>query len=138
MDTPTATPKPGWKTSEFWLHLLSYVPAILATVVGPEHPAVLALGAVVTLSGQSAAKSYTSKRVQVKGGAPATDPVLDAVGRAAEAIRLFKGASAAVDVPQPSETEPALVARIQSETGLSQDAARRTVDIIRGARSLNA
>lgn len=60
---------PGWKTSEFWLHILAYAPAIAAIFLPPTAPILLGITAVSHL----AAAVYTAQRSGVKIAALAPD-----------------------------------------------------------------
>ncbi len=53
---------PGWKTSEFWLHIVGQVPAVLGIIMGASNPVVLGVSAVCGL----ASAIYTACRSQVK------------------------------------------------------------------------
>lgn len=59
--------KPGWTTSEFWLHILANAPVVLALIPGFAIPA----GVVVLITAVShvAAAFYGSSRADLKGKA---------------------------------------------------------------------
>lgn len=56
---------PGWKTSEFWLHIVSLVPMVLGVALGASNPVTLGVGAVATIG----AAVYTASRSGVKSSA---------------------------------------------------------------------
>lgn len=64
MDT---TVTPGWKTSEFWLHIVSQLPAVLGIFLGASNPIVLGVAAV----GALASSVYTFSRSGLKSDAMA-------------------------------------------------------------------
>lgn len=72
---------PGWKTSEFWLHIASQIPTIAAFVLGASNPVVLGLAAAYTLG----SAIYTVSRSQVKVAAitAAATAAADALNAAA-------------------------------------------------------
>lgn len=49
VQTASSPSSPGWKTSEFWLHILSLIPVGLAAAVGASNPITLGVAAAVTL-----------------------------------------------------------------------------------------
>jgi hypothetical protein len=53
---------PGWRTSEFWLHLVSLVPMALGVALGASNPVTIGVGAAATLG----AAVYTACRSNVK------------------------------------------------------------------------
>lgn len=57
--------KPGWKTSEFWLHALASAPAILAVI--PGVPA--AVGVIVAAVSNICAAFYSGNRTALKSRA---------------------------------------------------------------------
>lgn len=67
--------KPGFLTSEFWLHVLASAPAVLAVIPGVPQAVVIVLAAVSNLS----AAMYSRGRADLKGKA------LDIVAAAVEA-----------------------------------------------------
>lgn len=60
MNNGTVTP--GWKTSEFWLHIAAQIPTIGALFLGASNPIVLGLTAACALG----SAIYTVSRSQVK------------------------------------------------------------------------
>jgi hypothetical protein len=64
--------KPGWKTSEFWLHLVAIVLPVVAAVVSPllvatANPVGIAAAALLTsLAANYGASQYSAARTEVK------------------------------------------------------------------------
>ena len=54
--------KPGWKTTEFWLHIVSQLPTVAALALGASNPVTLGIGAFAALS----SVIYTASRTAVK------------------------------------------------------------------------
>ena len=67
---------PGWKTSEFWLHIAAQVPAIVGMFLGASNPVVIALSAVYGLG----SVAYTFSRSGLK-----SDAIVAASAAAAQA-----------------------------------------------------
>lgn len=63
--TMGSTVTPGWKTSEFWLHILAQVPTVLALFLGASNPITIAVAAAGTL----ASGIYTFSRSGLKSDA---------------------------------------------------------------------
>lgn len=99
------TVKPGWKTSEFWLHLLAMASGVLAIVPGVPAAAVVGVAAISNL----AAAWYSYNRTDVKTTAlsVALDAGTQAANAAADAIKRAM-ASAPVTVP-PAAPAPVAV-----------------------------
>ncbi len=97
---PDNTTKPGWKTSEFWLHVLAYAPAVAAIFLPPSAPALIAISAVAHLS----AAAYTFSRSGVKIGGLLSDslPAISAAGDQISAALI-----AAAQTPPPPAPAPA-------------------------------
>ncbi len=93
---PDNTTKPGWKTSEFWLHVLAYAPAVAACFLPPSAPALIAISAVAHL----AAAAYTFSRSGVKLGGVLSDS-LPAIAAAGDQISAALTA-AALATPSPA------------------------------------
>lgn len=87
--------KPGWKTSEFWLHVLAQAPAIAGIFLGATNPVVLGLAAISTLG----AAVYTASRTSVKNQAGTI-----ALSAAAAALPIVADA---VKTPTPGATPSA-------------------------------
>lgn len=91
MDNGTVTP--GWKTSEFWLHILAQAPAVLGIFIGAANPVVIGVAAFANLG----AAVYTAMRSNVKIasiGATAAPAAVDAANAAAAALtKLSAGAA---------------------------------------------
>lgn len=90
------TTKPGWKTTEFWLTILTQIPTVLGLIMGASNPITIGIGAAATIA-------YTLCRAWNKSNA-------QAVAMAA----LQAGAKAAEDLPSapdpqggPIEPQPA-------------------------------
>jgi hypothetical protein len=65
---------PGWKSSEFWLHLAAhFVPGLLAAVVAafaPDSPAAVAsVAAITSVASHYAAGQYADNRTALKQAA---------------------------------------------------------------------
>ena len=60
-----STVEPGWKTSEFWMHILAQVPTVLALFLGASNPITIAVAAAGTL----ASGIYTVSRSGLKSDA---------------------------------------------------------------------
>ena len=58
----SAPQAPGWRTSEFWLHILSLIPMGLGIALGASNPVTIGVGAAAALG----ASIYTACRSQVK------------------------------------------------------------------------
>lgn len=58
----TQPSSPGWKTSEFWLHILSFVPMALGAALGASNPVTLGVGAIAVLG----SSIYTASRSHIK------------------------------------------------------------------------
>ena len=71
---------PGWKTSEFWLHIISQVPTVLALCLGASNPVTLGIGAAAMLG----SSIYTACRSNVK--ATGLQVAVQAAQAAAQAI----------------------------------------------------
>lgn len=56
--------KPGWKTTEFWLTLLSNVPAVLAVFGVASNPIGMAVGAAATIGYAISRSSHKSAVAQ--------------------------------------------------------------------------
>jgi hypothetical protein len=59
------TVTPGWKTSEFWLHIFCQIPSVLGMLIGASNPIVLAM----TAAGALASAVYTISRSGLKSTA---------------------------------------------------------------------
>ena len=82
-------PTPGWKTSEFWMHLLAQLPALAAMFFGANSSATIGIAVGANLG----AAIYTACRSNVKMAA------LDALKNATDALN---AASASASAPVPS------------------------------------
>jgi hypothetical protein len=80
--TMNGTVTPGYKTSEFWLHILSQVPAVLGMFLGASNPIVLAVAA----AGALASAVYTVSRSGLKSTA-ITAAASNAASAAASALQ---------------------------------------------------
>lgn len=79
------TVTPGWKTSEFWLHLLANAPAVAAIFLPASSTALIAITALSHL----AAAFYSAQRSGLKAAAMArtvAPAALDIVKAAADAL----------------------------------------------------
>ena len=65
VQSASAPASPGWRTSEFWLHILSLVPMGLGIAIGASNPITLGVGALATIG----ASVYTASRSGVKSSA---------------------------------------------------------------------
>lgn len=63
--TMGTTVTPGWKTSEFWLHIIAQLPSVLAVFLGASSPIVIAVAA----AGGLASSVYTFSRSGLKSDA---------------------------------------------------------------------
>lgn len=86
---PQGAVTPGWKTSEFWLHLAAQIPTVAAVFLGAANPVVLALTAACALG----SAIYTVSRSQVKvaaitaGAQAAADALAKTTAPAADATK---------------------------------------------------
>lgn len=88
--------KPGWKTSEFWLHIASQLPTVLGLFLGASNPIVIAL----TAAGALAASVYTLSRSNLKGAALSA-AASDAAKAASDSLT-----KAAADAPKAEAPKP--------------------------------
>lgn len=75
------TVTPGWKTSEFWLHIVAQLPAVLGMFLGASNPVVIAVAAVSALG----SAVYTVSRSNLKSDA-LTSAAAAAASAAADAL----------------------------------------------------
>ena len=85
---------PGWKTSEFWMHLLAQLPAVAGLFLGASNPVVIGLACAANLG----ASIYTACRSNVKMSALV--PLALSTANAATDL-LNKASSAPVGPVQP-------------------------------------
>lgn len=103
----------GWKTSEFWMHLLAYVPTIAAIFLPSTAPLMLGISAFAHLG----AAAYGFNRSSVKVAALAPDgislleSVADALKKAAASAQVPAPATPAAPAPVPAAQIPAAPAQ---------------------------
>lgn len=99
---------PGWKTSEFWIHLLTYVPTVAAIFLPAASPVLLGL----TVVAHFGSAFYTAQRSGVKIAAmaqSAAPSVAQIAQAAADALdQAAKSAQAAAPAPIAAPAAPAL------------------------------
>ena len=96
---------PGWKTSEFWLHLIAYAPAIAAIFLPQSSVILLGITAVSHL----AASAYSANRSGVKIAALAPTAI-DIAGAVADALDKARAAVPVAATPNAATAAPATAA----------------------------
>lgn len=81
MDNGTVTP--GWKTSEFWLHIAAQIPTVAALLLGASNPVVLGLTAACALG--SAIYTISRSNVKVTALTAAAQAAADSLNSAPQA-----------------------------------------------------
>ncbi len=103
------TVTPGWKTSEFWIHLLAYAPVVAAVFLPASSPILLGIAAVTHLG----SAFYTAQRSGVKIAAMAQQAAPSAASIAeAAASALDAAAKALPPAPTVTPMAPALAAAL--------------------------
>lgn len=82
------TVTPGYKTSEFWLHIIAQVPTILALFLGASNPITIAVAAVGALGSAvyTISRSGLKSDAIVSAAASATAAASDALVKATPAL----------------------------------------------------
>ena len=86
--------KPGWKTTEFWLTILTQVPTVLGLIMGASNPVTIGIGAAATIAytlcrGWNKANGQSVALAALKAGAEAAQalPAADLALGIAEAAK---------------------------------------------------